>query len=79
MACLVQPGKFEVSLETKNQTREKVLAAVDAILRQNGAIECGLLGAFSVSLGEGSERKGGSAPGPELTKHGVTSLKTTKG
>jgi len=80
MACTVKrPVTLEVSLETKNQTREKVFAAIDALLRENGAIECGLLGAFSIHLSESSEHRGGSAPAPELAKLGVTSLKTTHG
>lgn len=78
MACGTgRPVKVEVSLETKDQTHEKVMAAIDALLRQNGAIECGIMGHFSFSLGESSARKLDSDPGPELKKHGVTSLKTT--
>jgi hypothetical protein len=78
MACSVKrPVTLEVSLATENQTREKIFAAIDALLRENGAIECGIMAAFSMSLGEGSKQKVGSAPGPELTKLGVTSLKTT--
>lgn len=79
MACgVVRPTKVEVSLETKNQTREKVLAIVETLLRENGAIECGIMAHFSMTLGEGSERKVGSDPGPELKKLGVTSVKSTK-
>jgi hypothetical protein len=77
MACTKRPTALEVSLDTKNQTPEKIHAAIDALLKANGAIECGLLAFLSMRLGEGSEQKGGSAPSPELAKAGVTSLKTT--
>jgi hypothetical protein len=72
MACTVKrPVKLEVSLETKNQTREKVHEIVDALLRENGVIECGIMGAFSMTLREASPD-----PAPELKKQGVTSVKT---
>jgi hypothetical protein len=77
MACTVPSVRVEVSLDTHQQTREKVLAIVDALLRENGAIECGIMGAFSLALGEKSSRELGTLPGPELKRLGVTSLKTT--
>jgi hypothetical protein len=69
---------MEVALNTQGQTRENVIAVVEALLRQNGAIECGIMAFFSIGLGEGSAELG-SDPGPELRKHGVISLKTTDG
>jgi hypothetical protein len=78
MACEIQRTvKVEASLDTKHQTHEKVMQAIDALLRQNGAIECGIMGHFSFTLGPSPEQKLGSDPGPELKKHGVTSLKTS--
>ncbi len=78
MACTVRRAvDVEVALDTKGQTREKVFELVDAILRQNGAIECGIMAFLSVGLGDHSARELGSAPSAELKKHGVTSLKTT--
>jgi hypothetical protein len=80
MACgVVRPVEIEVSLDTKNQTRENVIAIVERILNANGAIECGLMGHFTVALGASSERPpAGGDPGPELKKLGVTSLKKTE-
>ena len=81
MACSVGPRHsvgVEVTLDTRGQTREKVLAAVDAILRQNGLIECGIMGFLSMRLGEGSAQELGSEPDPELKKHGVVLVKTTE-
>jgi hypothetical protein len=50
MACGTgRPVKFEVALDTKGQTREKVQAIVESLLRQNNAIECGIMAAFSVT------------------------------
>jgi len=79
MSCgKVRSARVEVSLHTHEQTREKVHALVDALLRENGAIECGIMGYFSFALGEGSNHELGSDPGPELKKHGVISVKTTE-
>jgi hypothetical protein len=79
MGCTVlKDVAVEVSLDTRNQTREKVTQIVEHLLRSNGAIECGILGFLSFRLGEGSDRKVGSDPEPELKKLGVTSVKTTK-
>jgi hypothetical protein len=79
MACTVKhPVQLEVSLDTKGQTREKVTAIVDALLRQHGVIECGLLGYFSLALGKGSEEKLGSVPGSDLKKDGVLAVRTTE-
>lgn len=77
MACGVpRPVKMEVALNTNGQTRQQVIEVVDALLRLNGAIECGIMAYFSVGLGEGSGELG-SDPGSELRKLGVMSLKTT--
>lgn len=77
MACGVpRPVKMEVALNTQGQTRQSVIEVVEALLRLNGAIECGIMAYFSIGLGEGSAELG-SDPGPELKKHGVISLKTT--
>jgi hypothetical protein len=79
MPCSVpRPVEIEVSLDTKNQTREQVIAIVESILGANGAIQCGIMGHFSVTLGQGEDRKLGTDPGPELKKLGVTSLKKTE-
>jgi hypothetical protein len=79
MACTVKrPVQLEVSLETKGQTRDKVAAIVDALLRQNGVIECGIMGYISIALGKGSDEKLGTDPGPELKKDGVISVRTTE-
>jgi hypothetical protein len=67
---------MEVALNTQGQTRQSVIEVVEALLRLNGAIECGIMAYFSIGLGEGSAELG-SDPGPELKKHGVISLKTT--
>jgi hypothetical protein len=77
MACSVPPVRFDVTLDTKDQTREKIHEAIDAILRQNGAIECGIMAFFSAALGETPKTE--THPAPELKKHGVTSVTTTKG
>ena len=77
MACAVHPVKMEVALNTKDQTRQSVIAVVEALLRQHGVVECGIMGFLSIGLGEGSERELGSDPGVELKKHGVISLRTT--
>jgi hypothetical protein len=80
MACgTVRHATVEVALDTKDQTHEKVREIVDAILRQNSAIECGIMGAFSISFAESSGRVQESTPSAELKKLGVVSLKTTAG
>jgi hypothetical protein len=38
---------IEVALETKNQTRDDVLKAVDLILEHYNCRECGLMGVIS--------------------------------
>lgn len=79
MACTVRrPVQVEVAVNTEGQTREKVIELVDALLRQNGAIECGIMGFFSIALGGDSSGKLGSDPGPDLKKLGVTSLRTAR-
>jgi hypothetical protein len=50
MACTVRREKVELRLEAKNQSREKVHEMLDQLLRENGAIECGLLGALTVTF-----------------------------
>jgi hypothetical protein len=76
MACEVRPGKFEVALNTNGQTHQSVIEVVEALLRQNGAIECGIMAYFSIGLGESSAELG-SDPNAELKRHGAISLKTT--
>jgi hypothetical protein len=76
MACEVRPGKFEVALNTKGQTHQNVMELVEALLRQNGAIECGIMAYFSIGLGESSAELG-SDPSPELKRHGAISLKAS--
>ena len=79
MACTVRhPVQLEVSLDTKGQTREKVYELVDALLRQHGIIECGIMGYFSLALGKGSDEKLGTEPGPELKKHGAIALRAAE-
>jgi len=79
MACTVlRAANYEVALDTTNQTRQKVIEVVDALLRQTGgSIECGILGYLSIGLGAESSNTLGRDPGPELAKHGVLSLKAT--
>jgi hypothetical protein len=78
MACSVPtPVEIEVSLNTANQTREQVIAIVERILGANGAMECGIMARFSVTLANRSERTQDTNPGPELAKLGVTSLEKT--
>jgi hypothetical protein len=78
MACGVErPVKMEVALNTNGQTSQSVHEVVEALLRMNGVIECGIMAYFSIGLGEGSAELGAD-PGPELKRHGVISLKTTR-
>jgi hypothetical protein len=79
MACSVpRPVEIGVFVDTKNQTHEQVLAIVDSILRANGAIECGIMAHFSITLGKRSEPRPESDPSPDLKKLGVTSLTKTE-
>jgi hypothetical protein len=71
------PVRFSVSLDTKDQTHEKVMAVVDALLRENLAIECGIMAEFSFELGRASNEQAGSEVAPELKRNGVISLKKT--
>jgi hypothetical protein len=72
MACGTpgRPVKFEVALDTKGQTREKVQAIVESLLRQNNAIECGIMAAFSVTFSESADVE----ETPEMKKAGVRSM-----
>ena len=75
MACTPPVVRYDVSLDTKDQTREKIHEAIDALLRQNGAFECGIMAYFSFTLGEAAKTE--THPAPELKKQGVTSVTTT--
>lgn len=79
MACtVVRNVDVDVALDTEGQTREKVMALVDEILRQNNAIECGIMARFAISLRNRSEEEVVSGPGAELAKLGVTYVKTVQ-
>ena len=71
MACGTgRPVKFEVALDTKGQTRDKVQAIVESLLRQNNAIECGIMANFSVTFSECA----GVEETPDMKKLGVLSV-----
>ena len=71
------PVRFDVALETKDQTHEKVMAIFDRLLRENLAIECGIMAQFSFSLGRDSGEQVGSEVSPELKRDGVISVTKT--
>jgi hypothetical protein len=71
------PVRFEVSLDTKDQTHEKVMAIMNALLRENLAIECGIMAQFSFELGRNSGEQVGSEVAPDLKKNGVISMTKT--
>ena len=74
MACgTPRPVRVEAALDTKGQTRQQVIDIVDAILRQNNAIECGIMAHLALEL----KPSGNHEPGAELKKLGVVSLETT--
>jgi hypothetical protein len=50
MACSVHFDTVELKIDKKNQTREKVHEMVDQLLRENGAIECGIMAALTVTF-----------------------------
>lgn len=50
MACTVRRETVELKIDVKNQTREKVHEMLDQLLRENGAIECGLMGGMTVTF-----------------------------
>jgi hypothetical protein len=78
MACGTgRPVEFEVTLDTKGQTREKVQKIVEALLIRNNAVECGIMARFSMSFADSSTPMRESVPGSELEKLGVVSLKTS--
>ena len=80
MACTVphRAVEIEVALDTKDQTRERVKEIVEAILARNNAIECGIMGYFSIRLGEAADHKHLHDPGEELKGKGVRAIKTTE-
>jgi len=79
MACTVRRAvQLEVSVNTKNQTREQVHALVDELLRQQGIVECGIMGYFSLALGHNSDAKLGAEPDGELKKRGAIALRSTE-
>jgi hypothetical protein len=56
MACgKVGTGKLQFKLDTKNQTREKIHEMLDQLLRENNAIECGLMHELMVSFEKPAE------------------------
>jgi hypothetical protein len=65
-----RPVRFEVAIDTKGQTHEKVHAIVDALLRQNNAIECGIMAGFSLVFSETA----GVQETPEMKQLGVLSV-----
>lgn len=74
MACgTPTPVRIEAALETKGQTRQQVIDIVDAILRQNNAIECGIMAYLSVELNASARQE----PAADLKKLGVLSLAKT--
>ncbi len=76
MACgKPTPVRVEAALETRGQTRQQVIDIVDAILRQNNAIECGIMAYLALELKPSADRE----PGADLKKLGVVSLETTPG
>ena len=50
MACTVVQDRVELKIDTKNQTREKVHEMLDKLLRDNGAIECGVMHQLTVTF-----------------------------
>jgi len=80
MACqVVRAVNVEVALDTKDQTRAKVVEMVEALLRQNNVIECGIMTRFSITLAEGPTRAQQMTPSTELKNLGVVSLTSTAG
>ena len=73
MACGTTPVRIEAALNTKGQTRQHVIEIVEAILRQNNAIECGIMAHLTVELNPGAGRE----PEAGLKKLGVLSLEKT--
>jgi hypothetical protein len=53
----VRTVHMEVALETKDQTRDQVIAALDLILVRCGCQYCGLMGAVSASVAEKPTQK----------------------
>jgi hypothetical protein len=79
MACTV--NKFdtvEVSLQTQGQTREKIVAMVETMLRQAGVVECGIMGGFFMRFGEDVKVQAGPDLAADLRNLGVVSVKTTQ-
>ena len=55
MACTVRRETMELKIDPKHQTREKVHELLDQLLRENGAIECGIMGALTVTFEKPTE------------------------
>ena len=73
MACVVQRAvTIDVALDTKGQTRKHIEDLVEAILRQNNIIECGIMAHLTMQLNP-TQRE----PTAELKKLGVLSVDTT--
>jgi hypothetical protein len=53
----VRTVNMEVALDTKSQTRDTVIEAVDLILLRCGCRTCGLMGAISAKLVENPTQK----------------------
>jgi hypothetical protein len=77
MACTKPAGatgvRIEAALDTRGQTRQQVIDIVDALLRQNGAIECGIMAYLAMELRPPEQ----SPSSDDLQKLGVLSLQTT--
>ncbi|MGB8769736.1 MAG: hypothetical protein WCC92_08980 [Candidatus Korobacteraceae bacterium] len=55
MACTVVRERVELKIEAKHQTREKVHEMLDQLLRENGAIECGIMAGLTVTFEKPAE------------------------
>jgi hypothetical protein len=53
----VRSVTIEVALDTKNQTRDRVVEALDLILRRGGCPHCGLMGVVAAKLAESPTQK----------------------
>lgn len=74
MACTVERAMtIDIALDTKGQTRKHVEDIVEAILRQNNAIECGIMARLTMELNPSTQRE----PTAELKKLGVLSVDKT--
>ena len=50
MACVVRADKAEIKIDKKNQTHDKIHELLDQLLRENGAVECGIMGALTITF-----------------------------